>query len=145
MTPQEHNRILSILFHVSGGLQLLGGIIMAVIFAGMGSVFVAASGREEEQFVGGLFIVIGIVSAIFVLAFAALDFYAGYKVGKVQPIGRTLGIIVSILSIMSFPLGTALGIYGLWFFFGEQGKMLYGLAEAPRVNYQPPPPPNSWQ
>ena len=145
MTAQEHNRLISILFHIQGGLQVLVGIFLALLYAGMGSYFMLGLPQEEARFMGGMFIVIGIVVAAVVLLFAVLDFYAAFKIGKVQPIGRTLGIVLSILSLMSFPLGTAMGIYGLWFFFGDNGKMLYGLAGSPDVKYSPPPPPNSWQ
>ena len=146
MTPQEHNRLISILFHVQGGLQVLAGLILIVVYIGMGGVFMAAAERQEEQFVGGIFIVLGIVIALIVFAFAALDFFAAFKIGKVKPIGRTLGIVIAILSLFSFPLGTALGAYALWFFFGDQGKALYNIdGTGSRYNYSPPPPPNSWQ
>ena len=146
MTPQEHNRLISILFHVQGGLQVLAGLILVAVYIGMGGVFMAVAERQEEQFVGGLFVVIGIVVAFIVFAFAALDFYAGFKIGKVRSIGRTLGIVIAILSLFSFPLGTALGAYALWFFFGDQGKALYNVDGAGSAyNYSPPPPPNSWQ
>ena len=147
MTPQEHNRLISILFHVQGGLQILAGVILVLVYVGMGGVFIAAAdGQQEQQLIGGIFLVIGVVTAVIVFAFAALDFYAAFKIGKVQPIGRTLGIVVAILSVMSFPLGTALGAYALWFFFGDQGKTLYNIDGAgSSQNYSPPPPPNSWQ
>ena len=146
MTPQEHNRLISILLHVQGGLQVLAGLILVVVYIGMGGVFIAAADRQEQQFVGGIFVVVGIVTAVIVFAFAALDFYAAFKIGRLEPIGRTLGIVVAILSIMSFPLGTALGAYALWFFFGDLGKALYNIDGAGSgPNYSPPPPPNSWQ
>ena len=145
MTSQEHNRLISILFHVQGGSQVLAGLILIAVFIGMGGVFVAAADRQEQQFVGGIFVVVGIVVAVIVFALAALDFYAAIKISKVQPIGRTLGIVIAILSVTSFPLGTALGVYALWFFFGDLGKALYGVEGARPVEYSPPPPPNSWQ
>lgn len=146
MTAQEHNRLISILFHVQGALQVLVGLLFAVVYIGMGGVFVAVGDQAEQQFIGGIFVVIGIVAAVLVFAFAALDFYAAFKIGKMQPIGRTLGIVVAILSVLNFPLGTALGGYALWFFFGDQGKMLYNVdGHGARPNYSPPPPPNSWQ
>lgn len=146
MTAQEHNRLISIFFHVQGGLQILGGILMVLIYVGAGGFFMAAARRDDEQFLGGLFIVIGIVVAAIVFVFAALDFYAAFKIGKVQRIGRTLGIVLGILSLFSFPIGTALGVYALWFFFGDMGKALYNVAGAGSgPHYSPPPPPNSWQ
>lgn len=146
MTAQEHNRLLSIFFHVQGALQLLAGILMVLIYIGAGGFFLAAARADEDQFVGGLLIVVGIVVAAIVFAFAAIDFYAGYKIGKIQKIGRTLGIVLGILSLFSFPVGTALGVYAIWFFFGDMGKALYNIDGAGRArNYAPPPPPNSWQ
>ncbi|HCA58546.1 MAG TPA: hypothetical protein DEP46_11235 [Blastocatellia bacterium] len=145
MTPQEHNRLISIFFHVQGGLQVLGGLMVAVIYGGMGGFFLTAGNGVEQQLIGGIFIIMAIFVAVLVFLFAALDFYAGYKVGKVQPIGRTLGIVVAILSLLSFPLGTALGVYALWFFFGDMGKALYNVDGAGGQFDSPPPPPNSWQ
>jgi hypothetical protein len=145
MTAQEHNRLISIFFHIQGGLQVLAGILMVLIYIGAGGFFMAAASREDEQFIGGLLIVVGIVVAVIVFAFALLDFYAAFKIGKTQKIGRTLGIVLGILSIFSFPIGTALGVYALWFFFGDMGKALYNVDGGSGPHYSPPPPPNSWQ
>ena len=146
MTAQEHNRLISIFFHIQGGLQVLAGILMVLIYIGAGGFFMAAASREDEQFIGGLLIVVGIVVAVIVFAFAILDFYAAFKIGKTQRIGRTLGIVLGILSLFSFPIGTALGVYALWFFFGDMGKALYNVdGSGTGPQYAPPPPPNSWQ
>ena len=146
MTAQEHNRLISIFFHIQGGLQILGGLLMVLIYVGAGGFFIAASRRQDEQFLGGLFIVTGIVVATIVFLFAILDFYAAFKIGKVQKIGRSLGIVLGILSLLSFPIGTALGAYALWFFFGDMGKALYDVdGVGSGSHYAPPPPPNSWQ
>lgn len=145
MTAQEHNRLISIFFHVQGALQLFAGVLFVLMYIAFGGYFMLGM-HGDAQFVGGLLIVVGIVSAIIVFAFAALDFYAGFKIGKVQKIGRTLGIVLGILSLFSFPVGTALGVYSLWFFFGDMGKALYnvdGAGHGPQ--YSPPPPPSSWQ
>jgi hypothetical protein len=71
----------------------------------------------------------------------------GYKLWKERPNARTWGIIGSIVSCLSFPLGTAAGVYGLWFLFGDIGKQYY-LGGSPQnaFNVPPqPPPPSSWQ
>jgi len=146
MTAQEHNRLISILFHVQGGLQVLGGLFMVLIYAGIGGVFLTVAEEQEQQVMGGIFVVLAVVVGFLVFAFAALDFYAAFKIGKMQPIGRTLGIVVACLSVLNFPLGTALGVYALWFFFGDHGKVLYSVDGAASIpNYSPPPPPNSWK
>jgi hypothetical protein len=146
MTAQEHNRLLSIFFFIQGGLQVIVGLAIGIIYGGLGSIFMASGRTEQDQMMGGLFVVLGIAVGLVLLVFAAFTLFTANKVRKVQAIGRTLGIVISILSLFSFPLGTALGVYGLWFFFGDLGKALYGSpVENYSPNYSPPPPPNSWQ
>lgn len=142
MTASDHNKLIGIFFLINGGLSALGAIIAALIYAGMG-VFLFTSARETEAAaVGGIFVVAAIVAVIFVAIFSGFYFFTGWKIYKQQQIGRILGIIASFLCIMNFPLGTALGVYGLWFFFGELGKNFY---EGGMMSTSPPPPPNSWQ
>jgi len=45
---------------------------------------------------------------------AALALLVGWSLLPRRPWGRTLAIIVAILSLLKFPFGTALGIYTLW-------------------------------
>ncbi len=146
MTAKEHNNLLGIFILIQGGLTVFVGILLVLIYGGMGVALMGAGPDQEAKFAGGIIFVIGMVCAVVVIAFSALYFYTGIKIRKVQNIGRTLGIIVSVLSLFSFPLGTALGVYGLWFFLGDLGKGLYlGTAGNGNPFTQVPPPPNSWQ
>jgi Na+-driven multidrug efflux pump len=38
---------------------------------------------------------------------------------------RFLGIVISILQLFNFPLGTGLGFYGLWVLFSRDGAALF--------------------
>lgn len=38
----------------------------------------------------------------------------GWRLRTNDPRAKVLGIILSCLALLSFPIGTALGIYGLW-------------------------------
>jgi hypothetical protein len=42
-----------------------------------------------------------------------------------QPWGRTLGIVVGLLSLLRIPFGTALGIYTLWVLLPESSALEY--------------------
>jgi hypothetical protein len=146
MTARDHNNLLGIFFMIKGGLLILVGLLMGLIYAGVGAVMMGASHRGEEQFAGGAVMVFGLFIGLLIGAIGIFDLFTGVKVRKGAAIGRIFGIIVSVMSLFSFPLGTALGVYGLWFFFGDMGKALYlGHSEAPGSYDPPPPPPNSWQ
>jgi len=146
MTAKDHNKLLSIFFLIQGGLQLIAGIFIALIYGGLGAAFLTTSRRGEEQMMGGIFLVIAVLAGLFVLIFAGLNLLTGWKLMKEQPGARILGIIASCLVLLGFPLGTALGIYGLWFLFGDQGKQFYsGIGNGGLSQTPPPPPPQSWQ
>jgi hypothetical protein len=145
MTARDHNKLLSIFYFIMAGLQLLSGAFMFIVYVFLGGAMMSASNREEDQLMGGVFMGVGIVVGLFCLVIGAVTLFAGFKVKNVQPIGRTLGIIISILSLFSVPIGTALGIYGLWFFFGDMGKNLYAGVEPGSYAPPPPPQPGNWQ
>ena len=143
MTTKEHRNILGILFLVQCGLQVLGGLIAVLGYGGMGVFMLSNSHRSQDQTMGGVFIVAGIVAAIFVFIIAAVDFMAGWKLFKGKPKARGWAIAASIVSLLGFPLGTILGVYGLWFLFGDAGRDL-DYEGGNMVNNYPPPPPHNW-
>ncbi len=144
MTTKDHAKLLGIFHLIQAGLQLFVALVILVIYGGIGGVFLMNARREDEQIVGGLFLVFSIVLGIVCVAFALLYAYSGWNLFKDKPHSKVWTIIVSIVSLLGFPLGTALGVYGLWFTFGDEGKAYYD--ENTSVGtFKPPPPPNSWQ
>jgi hypothetical protein len=144
MTARDHNKLLSTLFFILGGLQALIGVFMAFVYGGMGTMLLATGRRDEEQMMGGIFLVLSVVVGLVIVAIAGFFLLTGWSVLKQKPSGRTLGIIASCLSLLSFPLGTALGVYGLWFFFGDAGKNFYSGLQSGSSSPRPPAPGN-WQ
>jgi hypothetical protein len=144
MTAKEHNKLASIFLLVYGGLQLFGGIVAAVIYGGMGLAMLGSARREEEQVIAGVFVVVAVIIVPIMLAFAGIFLLAGWKMLKEKAGARTWGIVASIVALLGIPLGTALGIYGLWFLFGEEGKRFYLGGSQPQQAFNPPPP-NNWQ
>lgn len=146
MTAKEHNRLVGIFLMAHGGLQALIMVFMCIIYGVLGSAMLIGGKKGEEQMVGAIFI--GVIALIFVitLMFVLPQIIGGYKLWKEKANARTWGIVASIISCLSFPLGTAAGVYGLWFLFGDQGKQFY-LGGMNQVMFQPPQPPqpNSWQ
>ena len=47
------------------------------------------------------------------------DILCGYGLLTKQPWSRILGLVMSFVGLCSIPIGTALGIYGMWTLFDE--------------------------
>jgi hypothetical protein len=65
---------------------------------------------EVPLFVHGLIRVI----ALFVLAVGAIGLVAGWGLLTRQPWARVLAIVLGVISLIEFPVGTAIGVYTLW-------------------------------
>ncbi len=88
MTYKQHKNTISTIFFVIGVLNVLGWIAVGGWYSG------------EWLF---------LVYSIFYLI-------TGWKIHNDTPGAKVFGIIASIISIPGFPIGTIIGIYGLWFF-----------------------------
>ncbi len=147
MSAKEQNKLVGIFLMVHGGMQALIMLFLVMIYGVMGvGMFVAARGGQEGQVIGGVFIIMILFVAFFSLLLIVPQLLGGWKLYKEVPGARTWGIIGSIVACLSFPLGTAAGVFGLVFLFGEEGKRFY-LSGANNYSPQsfPPPPPNNWQ
>lgn len=155
MTAKEHNRLSGIFLMAHGGIQGAVMLLICLVYGIIGAA-IFGTARGDERFVGVFFIIAIIFVAIFTAVFAGAQILGGYKMFKERPNARIWGIVASIVSILSFPLGTAAGVYGLWFLFGDMGKQMYlnpgmpqqqmfGQARQEYDYQQQPPPPNSWQ
>jgi len=148
MTAKEHNKLAGIFLMAHGGMQAVVMLIIGVVYGILGAAMIAGGGGRngEARVVGAVFIGVVVILALVALLFCGSQILGGWKMYKERPNARTWGIIGSIVSVLSFPLGTAVGVYGMWFLFGEEGKRFYlGGARHQMIEQPQPPPPNSWQ
>lgn len=129
MQQTPHNKILAIGFAafavIFGGTFFLLMLTSVGVFVALGFTIAEDTGDSSQAgigILGGVLSVLfyGVLFLIFVFPVA----WASWKLFKLRTRWRLWGIIASILILPVMPLGTALGIYGLWFFFSEQGKYL---------------------
>jgi len=66
----------------------------------------------------------GVVGA-FLLASAVVGMLAGWGLLNYRPWARVLALILGIISLLHFPLGTALGIYTLWVLLPAESELEY--------------------
>jgi hypothetical protein len=138
MAPTDHNKVLGILHLAYGGFSVF---LMAAISVFMLGVFgvLAINQPRGEAVPLGVFAVVMIFVVLINLIIIAPSFLAGYALLKRKTWAKTMGIIAGIIAGMSFPIGTAVCVYTLWFLLGEKGRALYD-----RAAYALPPAPPFW-
>ena len=159
MAPTDHNKALGILHIAYGGFSIFLMVIISIFVLGMFGV-VAINQPGNEAMPLAAFAVIMIFMVLINLIIITPSFLAGYALLKQKSWAKTMGTIAAIVAGMSFPLGTALCVYTLWFLFGEKGRSLYekrayALPAAPPVwpsgarkkeaQYVPPLSPPDWR
>jgi len=130
MTVVEHNKLLALgfaIFAVVFALTILLLLVVSLgVFLALGISFANETGNSQQAgigIIGGVVTVVfyGLLGAIFVLPMAL----ASRKMFRRSRNARIWGVIAAILVATIIPLGTMLGLYGLWFFFSTEGRKFY--------------------
>lgn len=88
---------------------LIGGLVLLPA-----AFYVPYAGAQAGAPLEALLLGFGSAAMLFAVANLLLGLSAAYGLYKRRPWGRVLAIIDSGISLISFPIGTILGAYGLW-------------------------------
>ncbi len=113
-----HVKTLGWLWIIIGALGFLGVLCMGAAIAGGGFI------SEDETAILVTMIVALACSSLFFLE-NILNIIAGFGLLKYKSWARILAIILGIINLFAFPIGTALGIYTLWAMFNQETKQLF--------------------
>lgn len=113
----SHIKALGILRMIYGAFGFAIGVAAFLFFGGMGALVGMTQTDPETQVAVPILGALGF-AALLLFAFLSIPgIIAGYGLLKYQPWARILTIVLSCLDLLNFPLGTALGVYGLWVLF----------------------------
>lgn len=102
-----HVKVTGWLWIIFGALGLLGACCGAGTIAGGGLI----SGDETAILATGI---TGGVVGLLLLVSSALNLIAGIGVLNYKQWGRIFALVLAVLNLLAFPIGTALGVYTLW-------------------------------
>jgi hypothetical protein len=110
----SHVRALAILQIVYSSLGLLLGVMVWLFFGGIAAIVGFNASIDESMVAVPVLALIGGIASSILILLSLPRLIAGIGLLKFQNWGRTLTIVVSVLGLIDLPVGTALGIYGLW-------------------------------
>jgi hypothetical protein len=123
---QQHVTALAVLFIVLGALGLIGFFVVVLVFGGAAGIVSLAAGNEPEAAIAVPIVgTVGAAIAVFILIMSLPDIVVGIGLLGFRPWARILGIVFSILGLLHFPLGTLVGVYGLWVLFNPETEALF--------------------
>jgi hypothetical protein len=122
---QSHVKLLAILNIVFGSLLVLAGVIVMVVLGGIGLAGAASTNSEDAAVALPILGGIGGIIFVVLLIIGLPQILAGWGLLNYKPWARILTIVLSVLHLFSFPLGTALGVYGLWVLLKPETEALF--------------------
>jgi amino acid transporter len=124
---RDHIRILAILHIVFGSLGIAAALIVLLVFGGLAGVVGVAGDTADADRTTGMAVLggIGVVVFLIILVLSVPGVIAGIGLLKFRPWSRMLTIVLSALDLFSVPIGTALGIYGLWVLLSQPTEALF--------------------
>ena len=103
-----------------------GGLVLLAIFGGAyGIAGVAIGPNPGAQIALPIMAIIGSVIVLFLLILSVPSIIAGIGLLYFKPWARIFALVISVLHLLNIPIGTALGIYGLWVLLSPEGQRCF--------------------
>lgn len=103
-----HVRAIAILEIVWGFLVVFAGLVI-LLMVGLSSALTSGAGAPD--FVPGIIASFGLLIVLPLAALAIVAILGGFRLLANRRSGRTLTYVSAALSLLSFPIGTAFGVY----------------------------------
>jgi hypothetical protein len=121
---ESHVKVLAVLRIILGALGVLIGLGVFAVVGGVAGL-VHMDGDDDAGQVVALLGAAGGLVLIIMLVLSVPGIIAGIGLLSFQPWARILTIVLSVLDLMNIPLGTILGVYGLWVLLSNESERLF--------------------
>ncbi len=113
---ESHVRVLGMLHIALSVLMLFGGIVALLVLGGIGGIAAMVGGQDAENSLAaaGVLGIIGVAVFLILFVLSLPGIICGWGIMRFRPWAKTLGIVMSAFDLLNVPVGTILGIYGLW-------------------------------
>jgi len=120
MDTKQHVTVVAALNIGLGALGLVLAMIVFVVLVGAGFL-IAASGDADAV---PILTFIAVIAAGFLFITSVPDIIGGIGLVKRQSWARILVLILSVLKLINFPLGTIVGVYSIWVLMQDEAVQM---------------------
>ncbi|MBI1357560.1 MAG: hypothetical protein GC160_24735 [Acidobacteria bacterium] len=130
---REHVRMVAILQIVWSAIGFLIGVVVLFLLGGFGMLLASEAAVSDPDaaaapaFVG---LAVGAIALIMVVL-TAPGFLAGWGLLQGKGWARILTIVLCALNLFSLPIGTVLGVYGLWVMTQPEVEAQFAVVASP--------------
>lgn len=120
---EQHVKIIGIIYIVLGALGILVGLGVLAAFM-IGGAALSGEADVPAGF-GAVLAGFGLVAGILIIATSVFEIFVAVNLRKLRPWARIAQLILSGLGLLSFPFGTALGVYVLWALLNKETAEMF--------------------
>jgi hypothetical protein len=127
---RQHVTVLGVLYIVLGAMGMIGAFVILLIFGGAaGIVGTVAEQEPDAEIAVPIVATVGLGLFILITILAVPGIIAGIGLIKFRPWARILAIVLSAINLLQIPLGTIVGVYGLWVLLSTETETVFKGAE----------------
>lgn len=120
-----HVKVLGVLFVALSGLGVLAALIVMIGIGGAAGIVGTAAQPEDAALAVPIIGMVGSIAVMVLLVTSLPGIVAGIGLLKFRPWARILGIVLSAICLLGFPVGTIFGAYGLWVLLNKETERLF--------------------
>jgi hypothetical protein len=122
---QTHVKVVAVGFIVLSALGVLAALMLMLIFGGAAGIVGAAADEPEAAIAIPIIGMTGTLLTVFLFAVSLPGLITGFGLLSWKPWARILAIVLCAINLINIPIGTILGIYGLWVLLNKDTERLF--------------------
>lgn len=120
-----HVKVLGVLYILVSALSLFAALFLMLAVSAATGIVASAADPQDAAIALPIIGISGTALVVFLLLLSAPGLITGIGLLKYRPWARILGIALSAINLIHIPIGTALGIYGLWVLLNKDTEGMF--------------------
>jgi hypothetical protein len=120
-----HVKVLGVLFIALSAFGLLLALFLGFALGTAAGIVGASASPEDAAVALPIIGITGTALMVFLLVISLPGLIAGWGLLNFKPWARILAIVLCAINLINFPIGTVLGIYGLWVLLSKDSERLF--------------------